>query len=237
MDIRIQITWPRRLRVPRGRRARIVTFALAVTTVAVPAAWASHQFADVPETNPHHADVAAIRTAGITQGCNPPANTLYCPDHPVRRDQMASFLQRGLGRASRATGHVQIPLGLGFTGVATTTITVSGSGFLLANAASMGFAGSGCPCTLQMRLRESPSGGTSWFFAEEITSDRGNAVGNTWVFPVTAGTRTVTLEGRLTTGSAPIAAEGAVTAMWVPFGATGGGTLGDVAGAQRGGPR
>jgi hypothetical protein len=32
--------------------------------------------------------------AGITQGCNPPTNTRYCPDDSVTRGQMAAFLAR-----------------------------------------------------------------------------------------------------------------------------------------------
>jgi hypothetical protein len=35
--------------------------------------------------------------AGITLGCNPPANDRYCPDDPIARDQMATFLTRALG--------------------------------------------------------------------------------------------------------------------------------------------
>jgi hypothetical protein len=42
-------------------------------------------------------DINAIAEAGITLGCNPPANTRYCPNDLVRRDQMASFLSRALG--------------------------------------------------------------------------------------------------------------------------------------------
>ena len=38
--------------------------------------------------------INAIARIGITRGCNPPANTEYCPDNPVRRDEMASFLSR-----------------------------------------------------------------------------------------------------------------------------------------------
>jgi len=38
-----------------------------------------------------------IGTAGITLGCNPPANDQYCPDDPVTRGQMAAFLSRALG--------------------------------------------------------------------------------------------------------------------------------------------
>jgi hypothetical protein len=32
--------------------------------------------------NIHEADIDAIATAGITRGCNPPANTHFCPDQP-----------------------------------------------------------------------------------------------------------------------------------------------------------
>jgi hypothetical protein len=34
---------------------------------------------------------------GITQGCNPPANTMFCPDDRVTRGQMATFLVRAKG--------------------------------------------------------------------------------------------------------------------------------------------
>jgi glucose/arabinose dehydrogenase len=39
-------------------------------------------------------DIDRLATAGITLGCNPPANNRFCPAAPVRRDQMASFLAR-----------------------------------------------------------------------------------------------------------------------------------------------
>jgi hypothetical protein len=44
-------------------------------------------------------DINAIAQAGVTKGCNPPTNNLYCPSALVRRDQMASFLARALGLA------------------------------------------------------------------------------------------------------------------------------------------
>jgi hypothetical protein len=37
-----------------------------------------------------------LATAGITKGCNPPANDRFCPRDPVTREQMAAFLQRAL---------------------------------------------------------------------------------------------------------------------------------------------
>lgn len=42
-------------------------------------------------------DINRLATAGITRGCNPPANTRFCPQQAVRRDEMASFLTRALG--------------------------------------------------------------------------------------------------------------------------------------------
>jgi hypothetical protein len=44
-------------------------------------------------------DIDRLATAGVTVGCNPPANTHYCPGSPVRRGQMASFLARALDLA------------------------------------------------------------------------------------------------------------------------------------------
>ena len=42
----------------------------------------------------HQADINRLAQAGITNGCG---NGLYCPDRPVTRDQMASFIARALG--------------------------------------------------------------------------------------------------------------------------------------------
>jgi hypothetical protein len=42
------------------------------------------------------ADIDKLGTAGITKGCNPPGNSLFCPNQVVTRDQMASFLSRAL---------------------------------------------------------------------------------------------------------------------------------------------
>ncbi len=44
----------------------------------------------------HASDIAALATAGITKGCNPPTNDRFCPQNPVTREQMASFLTRAL---------------------------------------------------------------------------------------------------------------------------------------------
>ena len=41
-------------------------------------------------------NIDRLRVAGVTMGCNPPDNTNFCPEDPVQRDQMASFLARAL---------------------------------------------------------------------------------------------------------------------------------------------
>ena len=48
----------------------------------------------------HEAAINSIADAGVTLGCNPPDNTWFCPDRPVTRAQMASFLARALGLKS-----------------------------------------------------------------------------------------------------------------------------------------
>ena len=39
-------------------------------------------------------DINRLAAAQITRGCNPPANTRFCPHDPVTRGQMAAFLHR-----------------------------------------------------------------------------------------------------------------------------------------------
>jgi hypothetical protein len=41
-------------------------------------------------------NIEALAEAGVTKGCNPPANTLFCPNSVVTRAEMAAFLHRAL---------------------------------------------------------------------------------------------------------------------------------------------
>lgn len=60
--------------------------------------WGTHPgFADVGEAAPFAADIAWLAAEGITQGCNPPFSTRFCPGHAVSRGQMAALLVRALG--------------------------------------------------------------------------------------------------------------------------------------------
>jgi len=50
------------------------------------------------------ADIEWLSGAGITKGCNPPLNTMYCPDSYVTRGQMAAFLVRAMGYSDAGSG-------------------------------------------------------------------------------------------------------------------------------------
>ena len=71
-------------------RAQMATFFRALN---LPAAAVS-PFSDV--SGVHAANIDAIADQGITLGCTLDG-TLYCPDDPVTRGQMAAFLHRALG--------------------------------------------------------------------------------------------------------------------------------------------
>ena len=43
---------------------------------------------------PYEAEINALAAAGITRGCNPPANSRFCPDATVSRGQTAAFIVR-----------------------------------------------------------------------------------------------------------------------------------------------
>jgi hypothetical protein len=49
-------------------------------------------------------DIERLAAAGITRGCNPPDNDLFCPHMTVTRGQMAAFLVRALGYTDAGFG-------------------------------------------------------------------------------------------------------------------------------------
>jgi parallel beta-helix repeat protein len=49
-----------------------------------------------------------LKTAGVTQGCNPPSNDRYCGDDFVTRAQMAGFLVRVLGLTDSGRGNLYV---------------------------------------------------------------------------------------------------------------------------------
>src|SRR5690554_3335005 len=78
--------------------SRRVTVALVgamslVMSVGV-TAWAAHTFTDVPDDHLFHGEIAWMKDNDITRGCNPPANTRYCPEDTTTRGEMAAFFYR-----------------------------------------------------------------------------------------------------------------------------------------------
>lgn len=76
------------------RRHLIILIGLLLATVVlVPGvAWASHQFSDVPDSDWAHDDIAWLSDNGLTYGCED--GSVFCPDDPVTRRQLAVFLHR-----------------------------------------------------------------------------------------------------------------------------------------------
>jgi hypothetical protein len=46
--------------------------------------------------SPFEAAINSIAANGITRGCNPPTNDRFCPEQPITRAEMATFLMRAL---------------------------------------------------------------------------------------------------------------------------------------------
>jgi len=66
----------------------------------------SQRFNDVPPGNQFYAFIDRLAALQITLGCTPD-HLLYCPADPVKRDQMAAFLLRGLGEFNPPTPATQ----------------------------------------------------------------------------------------------------------------------------------
>jgi hypothetical protein len=54
-------------------------------------------FFDDDEGDPFEVSINKLKNQGITKGCNPPENTAFCPQRPLSRAEMATFMVRALG--------------------------------------------------------------------------------------------------------------------------------------------
>ncbi len=75
--------------VTRGQMAAFLVRALDLTDRG------TADFVD-DDDSVFEADIERLAAAGITKGCNPPANTRFCPDSRVTRQSMAAFIVRAL---------------------------------------------------------------------------------------------------------------------------------------------
>ncbi len=81
--------------VNRGQMAVFLTRAFpGLASIDTP----SGVFIDVPVDDPYAVAVETIRAAQITAGCAAGPDR-FCPERPVRRDQMATFLAKALGQS------------------------------------------------------------------------------------------------------------------------------------------
>lgn len=185
-------------------------FLLAAVLSLVPlAAVASHGFSDVPDTNVFHADIDWLKNSGVTLGCNPnddPPNTLFCPQDPVTREQMAAFLHRlalnqvvdagflggvpaadYLERADSAAVAQSIPPGTALTGgiqsVGSVTITAPAAGYVLVMGSAELFMPhtTGTETTVRVGVSDSATGfpgGLGGPQDKAVTIDAGVATGD-----------------------------------------------------------
>lgn len=70
------------------------------------AAFAAHQFLDVPDSNVFHDDIGWLADNEVTRGCNPPDNDMFCPSDTVTREQMAAFMRRLAGTSGEVGDQV-----------------------------------------------------------------------------------------------------------------------------------
>ncbi len=234
------------MRSRRLRSAHVLVLVLAGGAIAFPlGVVASHQFSDVPPSNTFHADIAAIRDAGVTSGCAPGK---YCPKDFVTREQMAAFLNR-LGaleadktpvvNADRVDGrHAQGLTRVAQGGaIATTAITSTGivyvqvsieaptSGYVqLTSSASIQGAGCSILCNVTAYLTLTNGNPISLPMVQTVAGSTYETAGPTTVTAVAAGTHIFQLRLIRSDGGNGVISGwyGEMTAHFSPFNATGG---------------
>lgn len=77
---------------PDGNVTRGQMAAFLVRAASLPATGRDYYFDD--DESIFEDDINRLAAAGVTRGCNPPANDRFCPDGKVTRGQMAAFIAR-----------------------------------------------------------------------------------------------------------------------------------------------
>jgi len=97
-------------RSPSRRVSLVLTSTVQVLAAAGCPAGADSGFSDVPAGHIFEAPITWLHTESITHGCDPPANTHFCPDETVTRGQMAAFVWRASGRPA-LSGNLTVAAG------------------------------------------------------------------------------------------------------------------------------
>jgi hypothetical protein len=213
-----------------NRKALIVLIAglvLAVPAISI----AGDRFSDVPSSNTFHDDISWLADQGITLGCNPPANTQFCPDDDVTRGQMAAFMRRfantsnpllaGSESSDRLVRHER------WVALDSMTVTAPADGgalmlsgsaiFFINNDTDTGGFGL-LEVTVDEGCSNSSNGILTFWETLTIGGDAATAVGS---LPVSRGTHTVrlcALASHLDTSERTQAVEQRVSALWAADG-------------------
>lgn len=226
----------------RSRLARRVRWVIPLMMLLAvpPAVFAAHNFTDVPDSHPFHAEISNLAGSGVTIGCG---SGNYCPDDETQRDEMAGFLNRGLGRATASEGSATWALAADnyVTSASITTGGAAGStgvGFVLVTGSVTAYtnaAATTCPCEVAVRVDRTDvdpdqSSPVMFFDISATSTPAERATGSatvSWVFPVSSATRAtfgLAADITTTTGLAGTV-DGALTLTYFPFGGTGSSTL------------
>lgn len=218
--------------VTKPRRKTVLLLVVAFLAIAVPAA-AQTAFRDVPSRYVHAPGINQMREAGITAGCGD--GTRYCPNDPVTRGAMASFLSRGGGQAYGARSATTLAAGSGNVNGVPVTLNVTGAGesggrqnVALQGSVTVTANASGataCPCEVEAyiyRARGDVVGPRS--FATLEGPSRSIALPVNWATRIDS---TRTEEYRIavfvngTTASGGLRADASLNAVTAPFGRVG----------------
>jgi hypothetical protein len=221
-----------------GRGRKIIAALILVVALAIPAGvLASHQFGDVPNSNPFHGDISAIALAGITTGCG---GGNFCPTGVLTRQQEAAFIHRASGRVGGDDAFALSVPPATDVAVAALTITTGLPGGTVAGA--NGFlkidgtvtlyetVADGCDCfaSINVVVDGVPDSAETFVYLDNNASYQLSTGAISAVVPVTTGVKTVQLVVNEYIGTETLAAYSSLTALYVPFGSTGTDT--DIAG-------
>ncbi len=244
MKIRVDVTIDRPTLRP-GRRRRTMALAAAMLAVLLPSvALANHLFGDVPAADPFHENISNLANAGVAAGCG---GGHYCPKAAVTREQMAAFLNRGLGRVAEADFQKAVT-GTASNTIGTFTITPGIPGGAVPGANQFlraEFTGTirfsnvtSCPCSVAVYLTANGSAFTNFASATTLSATNTYAsLSTSGVLPISGSSPvTIALVSYVVTGGAAATAYTVfanVDAMTIPFGGAGGDVLSPAAvGAQ-----
>lgn len=189
------------------RKSAVLAFLVAIV-VAIPVmVYAGHTFNDVSSSHTFHGDIDWLAAEGITRGCNPPANTEFCPDESVTRGQMAAFMKRfhdrfigsaesesiGLGFASRSQSDTPFS-GNGVVSGLSLNVNIPESGALVVSSSADTFAGSVDAFSCGINTGGSPGLALpdSWRTVD-LTANFSDTCTTETAIPVTPGSKTIRL--------------------------------------------